>query len=113
MENGMTQGLRKSLAELRAGEERFRDAALAIQRVLEAEGAMYPEAAVVKVKTLFAGPIAPLTLAWPTATAVVDLPAPAAQKKVSRKAAKNAKEKKPVEKTTPPVVALAKPGPRT
>jgi hypothetical protein len=101
----MIEGLRNSLADLRENEERCRDAALAIQRVLEAEGAMCQEAvaeptsaAVVKVKALFAGPISTPTLAWPTATAVVDLPATAAQKKPARKAAKTAQEKKPTAK---------------
>jgi hypothetical protein len=46
MNHGMTEGLRKSLADLRENEERCRDAALAIQRVLEAEGALYPAAVI-------------------------------------------------------------------
>jgi hypothetical protein len=55
MENCMKQALRQSLEELRAGEERYRDAALAIQRVLEAEGEMYPAAEA----------IAPVVRTWP------------------------------------------------
>jgi hypothetical protein len=46
MNHGITEGLRKSLADLRENEERCRDAALAIQRVLEAEGALYPAATI-------------------------------------------------------------------
>jgi hypothetical protein len=46
MNHGMTDGLKKSLQDLRENEERYRDAALAIQRVLEAEGALYPEAVI-------------------------------------------------------------------
>lgn len=107
MNHGMTEGLRKSLADLRENEERCRDAALAIQRVLEAEGALYPPAVVEafhaevnKVKALFAGPVAKPATGWPTATAVVtvDQPAPGAEKQVSRKAAKTAKVKKPAAK---------------
>jgi len=107
MNHGMTEGLRKSLADLRENEERCRDAALAIQRVLEAEGALYPpalvqayNAEVQKVKALFAGPVAKPETGWPTATAVVtlDQPAPGAEKQVSRKGAKAQRlsgEKKP------------------
>lgn len=46
MNHGITEGLKKSLADLRGQEERCRDAALAIQRVLEAEWALYPEAVI-------------------------------------------------------------------
>jgi hypothetical protein len=94
MNHVITEGLRKSLADLRENEERCRDAALAIQRVLEAEGALYPpmdeavfQAEVQKVKAMFAGPVAKPAKAAP---------------KISRKAAKIAKAKKP-----------ATPGPRT
>jgi len=84
MNHGITEGLRKSLADLRENEERCRDAALAIQRVLEAEGALYPpmdeavfQAEVQKVKAMFAGPVAKPAKAAP---------------KISRKAAKIAKK---------------------
>ena len=83
MNHGMTEGLRKSLADLRENEERCRDAALAIQRVLEAEGALYPPAVVEafhaevqKVKALFAGPVAKPPTAEATAAAVARKPGP-------------------------------------
>lgn len=41
----LIETMRAALAEIREREEKCRDAALALQRLLEAEGALYPEAA--------------------------------------------------------------------
>jgi hypothetical protein len=89
MNHGMSEGLRKSLADLRENEERCRDAALAIQRVLEAEGALYLPAVVdafhaeeQKVKALFAGPVAKPATAEPTAAAAARKPGPRTWPKV-------------------------------
>jgi predicted nucleic acid-binding Zn ribbon protein len=44
----LTDSLRLTLGLVRGREEHYRDVALAIQRLLEAEGAMYPEAAAIQ-----------------------------------------------------------------
>jgi hypothetical protein len=89
-----------SLADLRENEERCRDAALAIQRVLEAEGALYPpideavfQAEVQKVKAMFAGPVAKPAKAAPKIERCVLMVSTPTAPKLSRKAAKSAKAK--------------------
>jgi hypothetical protein len=92
MNHGITEGLRKSLADLRENEERCRDAALAIQRVLEAEGALYPVQALDGL-SVSAVPDMPNIPPPPAKRMGTGAEAPAkAAPKISRKAAKIAKK---------------------